>query len=85
MSKKYKNVCRVLNYIDLFLFVISTITRCVSISAFASLVGISIGILSSTMGLKICAITAGNKMSINKKNKNMKQKHGKIISLENSN
>ena len=34
---------------------------CVSISAFASLVGISIGITSSAARLKICAITAGIK------------------------
>ena len=44
MSKKYK---KVLNYIDHSLIVISTITGCVSISAFASLVGIPIGIMSS--------------------------------------
>ena len=36
----------------------STITGCVSISAFASLVGIPIGITSSALGLKICEITA---------------------------
>ena len=30
-------------------------------SAFASLIGIPIGITSSTIGLKICAITAGIK------------------------
>ena len=34
-------------------------TGCVSISAFASLFGIPIGILSSVIGLKICAVTAG--------------------------
>ena len=33
----------------------------VSISAFASLVGIPIGITSSTIGLKICVITTGIK------------------------
>ena len=42
MSKKHKKVCRVLNYIDHSLTVISSITGCVSISAFASLVGIPI-------------------------------------------
>ena len=57
MSKKHKKLCRVLNYIDHFLIVISTITGCVSISAFASLVGIPIGIKSSAIGLKSCAIT----------------------------
>ena len=53
MSKKHKKVGRVLNYIDHSLFVISTITGCVSISAFPSLVGIPIGITSSAIGLKI--------------------------------
>ena len=52
MSKKHKKVCRILNYIDHSLFVISTITGCVSISAFASLVGIPIGITSSAIRLK---------------------------------
>ena len=33
MSKKYKQVCKVLNYIEHLLIIISTITGCVSISA----------------------------------------------------
>ena len=36
-----------------------TITGCVSISAFASLVYVPVGISSSTVGLNICAIEAG--------------------------
>ena len=44
MSKKHKKVCRVLNYIDDTLIVISMITGNVTISTFASLVGIPIGI-----------------------------------------
>ena len=60
-----------MNYIDYLLIVISTITVCVSISAFASLVSIPIGITSSAIGLKICATTAGIKKynSIIKKKK----------------
>ena len=54
-------VCRVLNYIDHLLIVISTITGCVSISAFASLVGIPTGIMSSAIGLKIFTVIAGIK------------------------
>ena len=61
ISKKHKKVCRTLNYIEHFLILASTITGCVSISAFASLVGIPIGITSSAIGLNICAITAGIK------------------------
>ena len=52
-----KKVCRVLNYIDHPLTVISTITRSISVSSFASLVGIPIGITSSVKGLKICTIS----------------------------
>ena len=61
MSKNHKKVCTTLNYIELFLILDSTITRCISISAFASLVGIPIGITSSVIGFKICAITAAVK------------------------
>ena len=57
-SKKHKKVSRVLNYIEHLLILISTVIGCVSISAFASLVGIPIGTTSSAVGLKICIITA---------------------------
>ena len=43
-SKKHKKVLGVLNYIDHLLIVIATNTGCVSISNFASLVGIPMGI-----------------------------------------
>ena len=61
MSKKHKNVCIGFNYIDHSLIPISTITVCVSISAFATLVGIPIGITNALVWLKICVITAGMK------------------------
>ena len=61
MSKKHQKRFRALNYIDHFFIVISTINGCVSISAFASLVGIPIGITISTSGLNIYAITSGTK------------------------
>ena len=71
MSKKHKKFYRVLNYIEHLLILISTVTGCVSISAFASLVGILIRIASSAIVLKICVITAGIKKykSIIKKKK----------------
>ena len=50
-----------MNYIDHLLTDISSINKCVSISAFASLIGISIGITSSAIGLNICVKTAGIK------------------------
>ena len=61
MSKKHKSVCTILNYTDYSPILISTITGCVSISAFAFLFGIPIGIANSTIGLKICVISTGMK------------------------
>ena len=83
MSKKHKKVRGNLNYIEHSLIVIYTITGCVSISAFASLVGIAIGITSSAIELKICVITAGIKKykSIIKKKK---KKHDKTVLLAKS-
>ena len=61
ISKNHKKVCTTLKFIENFPILGSAITGCVSISAFASLVGIPIGITSSAIGLKICAITAAIK------------------------
>ena len=79
MSKNHQKVCTVLNYINHSLVSNSTITGCVSIT----LVGISIGIASSTIGLKICVITAGikkYKSMIKKK----RRKNNKIVLLAKS-
>ena len=65
MSKKHSKIYRLLNYIEHLLTLISTVTGYVSIFVFASLVGIRIGITTSTIGLKICVITAGIKMGMN--------------------
>ena len=51
MSKKHKKVWTTLNYIKHFLILGSTIAGCISVSAFASLVGIPIGITNSPIGL----------------------------------
>ena len=51
MSKKHKKVCRDLSSIEHSLIVISIITACAIISAFASLVGIPVGITISAIGL----------------------------------
>ena len=85
MSKKYKKVCVTLNYIEHFLILASVVTGCVSISAFASLLGIPvrttlgipIGIRSSVIELKGLE-TAGIKknMAIIKKKK---KKHDKMV------
>ena len=77
MSKKHKKVCTTLNYIEHFLILGSIIIGSIYISAFASLVGIPIGITSSA---KICAIIAAIKKykSIIKKKK---KKYDKIVLL----
>ena len=78
---KHKKVYRILNYFEHLLLLISKITGCVSISAFASSVGIPIEITSSVLRLELCAITSGIKKyeSIIKK-----KKHDKIFSLAKS-
>ena len=59
MSEKHKKVRRVLNNFERFLVLVSAVSGCVSISAFASLVAVPVGIASSAVGSKICALTAG--------------------------
>ena len=80
MSKIYKKACKYLNYVEHLVILASTITGCVSISAFASLVCVPADITSSAVGTNICAITAGIKKykSIIKKKK---KKHDKIVLL----
>ena len=82
MSKKHKKVCTTLNYIEHFLILASTITGCISIPAFTSVISIAIGITSSAIGLKICAITERIKKykSIIKKEK---KNHDKLVLLAN--
>ena len=63
------------------LILASTVTGCVSISAFASLVCISVDITCSVVGLKICAITAGIK-KYNSIIKEKKNKHDEKVLLE---
>ena len=71
-SKKHKKVCTTLSYIEHFLILASVITGCFPILAFASMIGIPIGITISTIELKICAIAAGIKSIIKKKKKKHK-------------
>ena len=83
LVKSTKKTCTTLNYIEHFLILTSAITGCVSISAFASLVGIHEGTTSSAIGLKVCVITAGikNYKSIIKKTK---KNPDKIVSIAKS-
>ena len=80
MSEKYKKTCKYLNYVEHLPILFSTVTCCVSISAFASLVCVPVSITTSAVGIKICTISAGIKMykSVIKKEK---KKHDKILLL----
>ena len=61
INKKHKKNCGILNYFVHSLIAIATITGCVSIFVFASLVGIPIRVACSAIGLKISVITTGIK------------------------
>ena len=68
-----KKVYRALNCFEPALVFISAGRGCVSTSAFASLVGVSVGTVNSAVGIKICVITAGRKRK--------RKKHDKIVLL----
>ena len=51
ISKKHKKVCTALDYIEHLLILAFPVTRCVSISAYASLVGVFKDIASSVIFL----------------------------------
>ena len=57
-----------------------TITDCVSIFPFTSLVAVPVGFMSSAVGIKICTITTGIKKYESIINKE-KKKHDKIVLL----
>ena len=77
MSKKYKSVCSVLNYIEHFLIIASTVTGCISFVCFFNCYSCK---NSSGIRLKMCLITAAiknNKLII----KRNKSKHDKKVLL----
>ena len=83
MSRRRKKVCATINYIEHFCTLASTITGCISISTFTSLLGIPTGIASCAIGLEVCTINA----AIEKYKsiiENKKKKHAKIALLAKS-
>ena len=52
VSRKQRNICKILNYTDNLLILGSTIITCVPISASVLLVDIPVGIASSTAKIK---------------------------------
>ena len=59
MSEKHKKLYIILNHFEHFLISVPAISGSVSIYTFASSVGVTVGITSFAVGLKIGAITAG--------------------------
>ena len=78
MRRKYKKFCASPNCIEHFLILASAVTGHISITAFASLVGIPIEVTTSGIGLKIWTITAGIK-KYKSTIKKTKKKHDKIV------
>ena len=78
----HKKAFTALKYIKHVLILDCTVTGCVLISAFLSLAGIPVDIVNFAVGIKMFAITFGNKWyrSITKKKK---KQHGKIVLLAN--
>ena len=77
MSRKYRKLCTTLNYIENFSFSFYNYWMCLNFLLLLILLGISIGVTSSAIGLNIFAIAAGiekYKSLIKKK----KTKHDKI-------
>ena len=78
MREKYKKTFKYLNYVEHLLNLASTVTGFVSISEFALLVCVPVGITSSAIGKKKCnhCINQKYKATIKKQ-----KKHGKIMLL----
>ena len=72
ISEKYKQACKYLNDVEHLLILASTINACISISAFDSLVFVSVVVTGSAVGIKICAI----------RKKKKKKKRDKIVLLK---
>ena len=58
ISKKHKYIDKCFSYTEHLLILASTVTGCVSISAFAFLFGIPAGLPNSTAAIKTWVITA---------------------------
>ena len=80
MGEKFKKTCECLNFVENLLILASAVTGWISISEFTLLVCVPVGITSSPVEIKICAITAGiknYKLIIKRK----KKKCNKIVLL----
>ena len=58
ISEKHKKTCKYLNYVEQLLILASPVTGCVLHSVFTSFPCVHVGLTSSAVQTKICAITA---------------------------
>ena len=84
MIKKHKNSYSTLNYVEHLINLAAVVTGCISISTFASLVGIPIGITSCAAGFEIWAVTAGGTKRYKTIIKRKRKEHDKIVLLAKS-
>ena len=81
ISKTHKKICKILDYIKHLLILACTVTGCVSISGFASLVCIPVGVASFVITIKTSIITA----LIKKYKSIIKKKNNEILLLPKTN
>ena len=84
MCNKNNKVCTTLNCVEHFVTLLFAVTRCISISAFASLVDIPTRIMSSAIGLNISAVVARIKKykSIIKKKKKKNDEIALLVKIK---
>ena len=78
ITKTHKKICKTLDYIEHLLIIVCTVTECVSISAFVSLVSIAAGVASFVITRKTSIISAG---IVKHKSIIKKKKHNEILLL----
>ena len=81
MSERRKTTCKYLNYVEHLLILTATVTGCILRFEFTSLVCVPVGLTSSAVGLKTCAITARKRKTYKWFNKKKKKKHNNIVLL----
>ena len=84
MCNKNNKVCTTLNCVEHFVTLLFAVTRCISISDFASLVDIPTRIMSSAIGLNISAVVARIKKykSIIKKKKKKNNEIALLVKIK---
>ena len=84
MCNKNNKVCTTLNCVEHFVTLLFAVTRCISISDFASLVDIPTRIMSSAIGINISAVVARIKKykSIIKKKKKKNDEIALLVKIK---